>query len=199
MHSVSPGVYHCSGPQTIGRFGANTSGDDCTPHRAGKDSKSSGSPGLSTANTFIPCGLAISSCGLTSISTIAATAFGKSCKEPKERYFIEADIQPHFCNRKYFGVQTAKNGDRGTIVYSAALRCTTVPQETNTKFTEPEGAPRSLWSVMSQPTCRLPLQLSATCGTAYDTLMSPSFSGATQILKSSKNFENNGSKSQGPQ
>ena len=46
----------------------------------------------------------------------------KSCKEPKERYFIEADIQPHFCNRKYFGVQKAKNGDRGTIVYSAALK-----------------------------------------------------------------------------
>ena len=82
--TVSPsGVYHCSGPQTIGRFGANTSGDDCTPHRAGKDTKSSGSPGLSTANTFIPCGLAISSCGLTSISAIAATAFDKSCKQPK--------------------------------------------------------------------------------------------------------------------
>ena len=120
--TVSPPVSsHCSGPQTIGRFGANPSGDDCTPHRAGKDTKSSGSPGLSTANTFIPCGLAISSCGLTSISTIAATAFDKSCKEPKKRYFIEADIQPHFCNWKYFGVQKAKNGDRGTIVYSAAL------------------------------------------------------------------------------
>ena len=69
-HSVSPGAYHCSGPRTIGRFGANTSGDDCTPHKAGKYTKSSGSPGLSTANTFIPCGLAISSCGLTSISAI---------------------------------------------------------------------------------------------------------------------------------
>ena len=64
--------------------------------------------------------------------------------------------------------------------------------------TEPEGAPRFLWSVMSQPTSRLPLPLSATCGTAYDALMSPLFSGATQILKSSKNFENNGSKPQGP-
>ena len=60
-----------------------TSGDDCTPHRAGKDTKSPGSPGLSTANTFIPCGLAISSCGMASISAIAATAFGKSCKWPK--------------------------------------------------------------------------------------------------------------------
>ena len=81
-HSVSPGVYHyCSGPQKIGRSGANTSGDDCTPHRAGKDTKSSGSPGLSTVNIFIPCGLAISSCGLTyNISAIAATAFDKSCK-----------------------------------------------------------------------------------------------------------------------
>ena len=64
-------------------------------------------------------------------------------------------------------------------------RCTAVvPQETNTKFTEPEGAPRFLCSVMSQPTSRLPLLLSATCGTAYDALMSPLFSGATQILKS---------------
>ena len=80
-HSVSSGAYHhCSGPRTNGRFGANTSGDDCTPHRAGKDTKFSGSPGLSTANTFIPCGLAISSCGLTSISAIAATASDKSCK-----------------------------------------------------------------------------------------------------------------------
>ena len=35
------------------------------------------------SNTFIPCGLAISSCGLTSISAIAATAFDKSCKWPK--------------------------------------------------------------------------------------------------------------------
>ena len=26
-----------------------------------------------------------------------------------------------FCNRQYFGVQKAKNGDRGTIVYSVAL------------------------------------------------------------------------------
>ena len=79
--SVSPGAYHCSGPRTNGRFG--TSGDDCTPHRAGKDTKSSGSPGLSAANTFIPCGLAISSCGLTSISAIATTAFDKSYKWPK--------------------------------------------------------------------------------------------------------------------
>ena len=99
-----------------------TSGDDCTPHRAGKDTKSSGSPGLSTANTFIPYGLAISSCGMTSISAVAATAFDKSCKWPKQRHFIEADIQPHFCNRQYFGVQKEKNGDWGTIVYSAALR-----------------------------------------------------------------------------
>ena len=82
-HSVSPGAYHCSGPRTNGRFGANTSGDDCTPHRAGKDTKSSGSPGLSTANTFIPCGLAISFYRLTSISVIAATAFDKSRKWPK--------------------------------------------------------------------------------------------------------------------
>ena len=83
--TVSPTVHTtvCSGLQTIGRFGTNTSGDDCTPHRAGKDTKSSGSPGLSTANSFIPCGSAISSCGLTSISAIAATAFGKGCKWPK--------------------------------------------------------------------------------------------------------------------
>ena len=81
--SVSPGAYHCSGPQTIGKFGANTSGDDCTPRRAGKDTKSSGSPGLSTANTFILCGLAIASCGLTSVYAIAATAFYKSCQWPK--------------------------------------------------------------------------------------------------------------------
>ena len=70
-HRDSPCAYYCSGPQTIRRFGTNTSGDDCcTLHRAGKDTKSSGSPGLSTANTFIPCGVAICFCGLTSISAI---------------------------------------------------------------------------------------------------------------------------------
>ena len=64
----------CSGPQTIGLSGTNTSGDDCTPHRAGKYTKPSESSCLSTANTFIPCGLAFSSCaGLTSISSITAT------------------------------------------------------------------------------------------------------------------------------
>ena len=48
-----------------------------------------------------------------------------------------------------------------------------------------QRAHRVLWSVMSQPTSRLPLLLSATRGTAYDALIvSPLFSGATQILKS---------------
>ena len=64
--------------------------------------------------------------------------------------------------------------------------------------TEPEGAPGFLWSVMSQPISRLPLLLSAACGTAYDALMSPLFSGATQILKPLKRNENKGSKFQGP-
>ena len=74
--TVSPPV-----PTTVAEdSGANTSGDDCTPHIAGTYTKSSGSPGLSTANTFIHCGLAISSYGLTSISAIAATVFDKSCK-----------------------------------------------------------------------------------------------------------------------
>ena len=45
-----------------------------------KTKKSSGRPGLSTANTFIPCGLAISSCGLTSIYAVTATTLEKSCK-----------------------------------------------------------------------------------------------------------------------
>ena len=49
-------------------------------HRVGKYTKSSGSLGLSTANTLSPCGSAISSCGLTSIAAIAATAFDKGCK-----------------------------------------------------------------------------------------------------------------------
>ena len=65
--------------------------------------------------------------------------------------------------------------------------------------TEPEGAPRFLRSAMSQPISRLPLLLSATCGTAYDALMSPLFAGAIQIWKSLKKNENNGYKSQGPQ
>ena len=65
--------------------------------------------------------------------------------------------------------------------------------------TEPEGAPGFLRSAMSQPISRLPLLLSATCGTAYDALMSPLFSGAAQIWKSLKKNENDGSKFQGSQ
>ena len=49
--------------------------------------------------------------------------------------------------------------------------------------TEPEGAPRFLRSAMAQPISRLPLLLSATCGTAYDALMSPLCAGTTQIWK----------------
>ena len=45
----------------------------------------------------------------------------------------------------------------------------------------PKGAPRFLRSAMTQPISRLPLLLSATCGTAYDALMSPLCTGATQI------------------
>ena len=95
---ISTGAYYCSEPQTIARFDASSSGDDCTPHRA-RTTKSSESPCLTTANTFISYGLAISSCVLTSISTIpviSATALDKSCKWPKWHHFIETDIQPHF-------------------------------------------------------------------------------------------------------
>ena len=40
------------GPQTIARFGANTSGDDCTPHTARKYTKYLGSPCLSRGKRF---------------------------------------------------------------------------------------------------------------------------------------------------
>ena len=43
----------------------------CAPHRIRKYTKSSGRPCLSTANTSMPCGLAPSSCELTSIFAIA--------------------------------------------------------------------------------------------------------------------------------
>ena len=33
----------------------------------------------------------------------------------------------HFCNRQYFGVQKAKNGNRGTIVYKCSLNPSTGP------------------------------------------------------------------------
>ena len=47
-------------------------------------------------------------------------AFEKSCKWPKQRHFIDP---VSFCvyNSLYFGVQKAKNGDRGTIVFTATL------------------------------------------------------------------------------
>ena len=47
-------------------------------------------------------------------------ALEKSCKWPKQRHFIDADIRPHFI--VYFGVQKEINGDRGTIVFTATLR-----------------------------------------------------------------------------
>ena len=134
----------------------------------------------------------------------SCTMFSFPCSADHER-----DWAP--CNVVFFGLATntlnVRNNSNNKLMYHEKCYVSfhgaqgvllAVPQETNTKFTEPEGAPRFLWSLMSQPTSRLPLLLSATCGTAYDALMSPLFSGATQILKSSKNFENNGSKSQGP-
>ena len=45
-----------------------------------KTTKSSGRSGLSTGDTFIPCGLAISPCGLTPISAVTAATLEKSCK-----------------------------------------------------------------------------------------------------------------------
>ena len=36
--------------------------------------------------------------------------------------FPPFQVQSYFCNRQYFGVQKTKNGDRGTIMYSAALK-----------------------------------------------------------------------------
>ena len=132
----------------------------------------------------------------------SCTMFSFSCSADQER-----DWPP--CKVVFFGLATNTLNVRNNFsltrvqqkmlrIFSWRSRCIAVPQETNTKFTEPEGAPRFLWSVMSQPTSGLPLLLSATCGTAYDVLMSPLFSGATQIFEIVKNFENNGSKSQGP-
>ena len=78
-------------------------------------------------STAIPGGSAISSRGQTSFFAMAVKecfAFEKGCKWPKQRHFIDADILPHlFCvyNSLYFGVQKAKNGDRGTIVFTATL------------------------------------------------------------------------------
>ena len=56
------------------------------------------SPWLSTVNTFIPCGLAISSRGRTFLCATTTTVedLDSSCKWPKSRHFIDADIQPHF-------------------------------------------------------------------------------------------------------
>ena len=69
LNIVPPGVCPFNGTHTNARFGANTSGDNYTPHRIREDTKSSGSPRLSKVNIFVPCGLAISSCGPTSIPT----------------------------------------------------------------------------------------------------------------------------------
>ena len=95
-HRVPLGAWPWSGPHPNTRFGANTSGNDNKPHRVWKSPRS---PCLSTANTFIPCEFAISSCGLTYISAIAVKgcfALDNSCKWLEWRHFIDADIKPHF-------------------------------------------------------------------------------------------------------
>ena len=52
---------------------------------------------------------------------------------------------------------------------------------------EPEGAP-FLRSAMAQSISSLPLRLNATCGMAYDALMSPLPVGSTQIWKELHRF-----------
>ena len=52
---------------------------------------------------------------------------------------------------------------------------------------EPEGAP-FLRSVMAQSISSLPLRLNATCGMAYDALMSPLPVGSTQIWEGLHRF-----------
>ena len=53
------------------------------------------------------------------MAVVKCFAFDKGCKWPKQRHFIDA----LFCvyNSLYFWVQKAKNGDRGTIVFTASL------------------------------------------------------------------------------
>ena len=53
-------------------------------------------------HTAIPGGSAISSRGQTSFFAMAVKeyfAFEKSCKWPKQRHFVDADIRPHFILR----------------------------------------------------------------------------------------------------
>ena len=90
---------------------------------------------MSMGSTAIPGGSAISSRGQTSFFAMAVLkyfAFDRGCKWPKQRHFIDADIRPHFIfcvyNSLYFGVQKAKNGDRGTIVFTATLNACATPK-----------------------------------------------------------------------
>ena len=101
---------------------------DRKPHSVRKDTKPASKPCMSMGSTAIPGGSAISSRGQTSFFAIAVVkcfAFDKGCKWPKQRHFIDADIRPRFIlcyNSLYFEVQKEKNGDRGTIVFTATLR-----------------------------------------------------------------------------
>ena len=74
--------------------------------------------------------LQVSHCGLNSISAIpavSATALPpliKAPNGPNGAISLKQTINSilfYFCNRQYFGVQKAKNGDRGTTIYSAAV------------------------------------------------------------------------------
>ena len=94
------------------------SGDGCTPHRVRKYTKFSGSSCLSKVNNFIPCGLAISSCGLTSFLSTQSKVIPsliKAANGPNGAILltpISNRVLFCFCNRQYFGVQKAKNEDR---------------------------------------------------------------------------------------
>ena len=74
---------------------------------------------------FIPCGLAISSCGLTSIPAITATALDKrAANGPNGAISLKQTfnrILYHFCNRQYFGVKKTKYWDREQSCVIVAL------------------------------------------------------------------------------
>ena len=89
-----------------------------TTHSVRKDAGSSAKPCLSKGDTLlIPGGSTISSRGQTSFWAIAIKGcfvLDNSCKQPKWRHFVDADIHNHIlfyvCNGRYFGVQKEKTG-----------------------------------------------------------------------------------------
>ena len=114
-HRVSNDACGCGGPQAIARFGTNLTSDDqshicqwgAQPYLVGPLSRLVGKPPF-------PPWLSKNVLPLTKAANGPNSAISLTQTFDRILFCV--------CNSLYFGVQKAKNGDRGTIVFTATLR-----------------------------------------------------------------------------